>query len=476
MNVPAPSSIAPPTVRVLAVTVRVGEAPRVTAPLPIFRLWVPVKVKLPFHDWALLFERVTAEPEVLLMVPPAMVKVLAPRAPAAPTFRLPELRVTPLAMVFVPFRFKVPVVTETPPEISLAPPRVRVPPVTATEPVMVLAPFMVAVPAVTLRPAPMVLPPFMVKSVPETVTEPPIELSVPPKVAVPSETSRLPPMVTLPPIASVPAPALVSERVLEASLIVPPTVRVPEDVVRVAFPASITAPAPRLRALLPVKVKLPFQLMAGLLPVRFTDEPSVLLMVAPGVIVKVPVPRAVLLLMLSVPALSVRPPAPLLPPLSVSAPPPVFTMRALMVRRPPTVREEPLAPVPSTDQVWLATLALEATSGALITIFPALASTEIPLEVLDGAIVSVPVEPWLRVTAVTPEGTALNCRPSMVKLLSSVVVIVVPLNGAEVALKITVSKVPGTAKASVVPAASVVQFATPEPRAFHELPPWPLRQ
>ena len=298
----------------------------------------------------------------------------------------------------------------------------------------------------------------------------------PPKVAVPAVTSRLPPMDRLPPAVRVPAPALVSERLSAPSLISPPTVNVLAEVVTVASPTRFTAPEPRFSALLPVKVKLPFHFMVGLLPVRLTEEPEVLLMTTPGAIVKTPVPSAVPLLMFSVPAVSVSPPEPLLAPLKVSVPAPVFTIKASMVRLPPAVREEPLAPVPSTNHVWLATLALEATKGALMILLPASASTAMPLEVLDGAMVSVPAVPWLMVTEVTPVGAARNCRPSMVKLPSSVVVIVVPVNGAEVALKITVSEVPGTAAASVVPAASVVQLATAEPRVFQELSAWPLRQ
>src|SRR5438552_3686339 len=43
--------IAPPTVSVLALTVIVrDDVLMVTAPVPTFRAWVPVKVKLPFHD------------------------------------------------------------------------------------------------------------------------------------------------------------------------------------------------------------------------------------------------------------------------------------------------------------------------------------------------------------------------------------------------------------------------------------------
>ena len=69
-NVPEPALpklkaplIIPPSVNVLAVTVTVGDAPKVTAPVPRFKLDEPVKVKLPFHVWALLFvDVVMADP------------------------------------------------------------------------------------------------------------------------------------------------------------------------------------------------------------------------------------------------------------------------------------------------------------------------------------------------------------------------------------------------------------------------------
>ena len=122
-----PSPIAPPRVRVFALTLMVEELCRVTVPVPTFRLFVPTKVKLPFKFSGLLVLKVSAAPEVLSIVPLLMVKALAPSAPALPIFKVPVVRLTPALMEFVP-------------------PRLRVPPVILTEPVMVLSPFKVAVP------------------------------------------------------------------------------------------------------------------------------------------------------------------------------------------------------------------------------------------------------------------------------------------------------------------------------------------
>src|SRR5437763_1144592 len=58
----------PPTVRLLAFTVTVRLAPKVTPPVPRFKLCVPVKVKLPFQTWALLVESVITLPVVLSII------------------------------------------------------------------------------------------------------------------------------------------------------------------------------------------------------------------------------------------------------------------------------------------------------------------------------------------------------------------------------------------------------------------------
>ena len=62
---------------------------KATAPVPMLRLLVPVKVKLDAQVWALLFERVIAPPEVLSMVPPLMVNVPVPMAVALLMFSVP---------------------------------------------------------------------------------------------------------------------------------------------------------------------------------------------------------------------------------------------------------------------------------------------------------------------------------------------------------------------------------------------------
>lgn len=87
--------IMPPTVRLPAETVIVGVAPSVTLPVPRLRSFVPVKAKSPPQLWVLLFERVMAEPLVLSIVPPEIVKVPLPRAVAALMLIWPADRVVP---------------------------------------------------------------------------------------------------------------------------------------------------------------------------------------------------------------------------------------------------------------------------------------------------------------------------------------------------------------------------------------------
>src|SRR6202022_2213806 len=102
----------PPTVRLLPLTVTVRLPPRVTAPVPRFRLWVPVKVKLPFQTCALLLESVIALPVVLSMMallPPAMVNVPVPSALALLIFSVPALIVVPPLYVLAPAKVRVPV-------------------------------------------------------------------------------------------------------------------------------------------------------------------------------------------------------------------------------------------------------------------------------------------------------------------------------------------------------------------------------
>jgi hypothetical protein len=82
-----------PTVKLPAVTVTVREAFIVTAPVPMFRFFVPAKVKLPFQFCALLFVRVMLPALVLSSVPPVMVSVPVPIAVAWLSTRVPALTV-----------------------------------------------------------------------------------------------------------------------------------------------------------------------------------------------------------------------------------------------------------------------------------------------------------------------------------------------------------------------------------------------
>ena len=98
-NVPAPSlviepepEIAPPNVKVFAVTVATPLPVKVTAPAPRFKLCVPVKVKSPSQPMGLLFVNVNAAVVVLLnVVPGLIVKTLAaaPKAVVLLMFRVP---------------------------------------------------------------------------------------------------------------------------------------------------------------------------------------------------------------------------------------------------------------------------------------------------------------------------------------------------------------------------------------------------
>ena len=89
----------PPTVSVLPETVSVRLPVRVTAPVPRFRLFVPVKVKSPVQACALFPESVTVEPVALSNVPPARVSKPLPRAPALPTCKVPAESVKPAVLV-----------------------------------------------------------------------------------------------------------------------------------------------------------------------------------------------------------------------------------------------------------------------------------------------------------------------------------------------------------------------------------------
>ena len=87
----------------------------------------------------------------------------------------------------------------------------------------------------------------------------------------------------------------------------PPTVNVWAVVVTVVPAPSATPPVPKFKSLVPVNVKLPFQVCALLLESVIASA-VVLSIVVPAAIEKLPVPKAVALLMFSVPAESVVPP------------------------------------------------------------------------------------------------------------------------------------------------------------------------
>ena len=135
-----------------------------------------------------------------------------------------------------------------------------------------------------------------------------------------------------------------------------------------------------------------------------------------------------------------------------------------MVTAPVTVSDEPLAPPPTTSQVWIAPVAI----GAPMVMAPASAGTEMPLFAEAGERVKVPEVPWLIATAVTPTGLVVNFRLSAVKLPSNVVVMLGPT--ADVAAKTSVSVATGNAPRSVAPARSLAQFVSAAAFALHEPP------
>ena len=102
----------PPTVRVLAAVelVMVRLLFIVTAPVPRFRLLVPVKVKFPSQTCALFAVRVSATPALLLnVVPSLMVKVPDPSAVALLMKMVPWLSWTPPErLLLTPSRVSVP--------------------------------------------------------------------------------------------------------------------------------------------------------------------------------------------------------------------------------------------------------------------------------------------------------------------------------------------------------------------------------
>ena len=145
---------------------------------------------------------------------------------------------------------------------------------------------------------------------------PVVERSKAPMVSVPSATVRSPtalpraPLIAVGLRVSVPGPAFVKPSVpLTEVPVMPPTVSVPLDTVtvRVPEPPSVTRPLPMVRLSGPANATSPVHDCVTLLE-SVTAAPLVLPSVPPA-IVTTPEPRAEALLTLSVPALSVVPPA-----------------------------------------------------------------------------------------------------------------------------------------------------------------------
>ena len=106
-----------------------------TAPVPRFRAFEPVKVKSPLHSCVLLFDSVSEPPDVLsIVVPPEIVNVPVPNAVALLMFSWPAPNVSPPVNVFAPDNVSVPapVFVSENPEPEITPPTVRVLPETVT--------------------------------------------------------------------------------------------------------------------------------------------------------------------------------------------------------------------------------------------------------------------------------------------------------------------------------------------------------
>jgi len=92
---------------VLALTVMMLFAFNVMAPAPRFKLWPPVKVKLPYMAIGLLLVRTSAPTVLLLKVVPAYIEnvpLAAPRAVVLLIFNVPAFKFTPPVNVLVPDR------------------------------------------------------------------------------------------------------------------------------------------------------------------------------------------------------------------------------------------------------------------------------------------------------------------------------------------------------------------------------------
>src|SRR6478672_9494681 len=96
-------------------------------------------------------------------------------------------------------------------------------------------------------------------------------------------------------------------KLLPASPIDPPTVRLEAETVSVGLAVRVMLPLPRSRLLLPANVKLPPQVIELL--VESVIGPPLVLSIVPALMVNVPVPSADALLRFSVPAERVVPPA-----------------------------------------------------------------------------------------------------------------------------------------------------------------------
>ena len=94
--------ISPPTVSVLALTVIVEFAPSVTAPVPMFNVFEPAKVKLPFQFCALfpLSVRAAVTSSVPLLI--TILPEAPPNAESLPRIKRPVFKVTSPVKVFEP--------------------------------------------------------------------------------------------------------------------------------------------------------------------------------------------------------------------------------------------------------------------------------------------------------------------------------------------------------------------------------------
>src|SRR6266404_440036 len=208
--------------------------------------------------------------------------------------------------------------------------------------------------------------------------------------------------------------------------IIPPTVRLPAEVVIVTGLAfNVTLPVPKFRLFEPVKVKLPFQTSALLL-LSVIGLPLLLLMVVPSAIVNVPAvaPRAVLLLMVSVPAGSVFPPAYVFVPERVSAEPALFSVTV--------VTFEPILPLIVVPPVLLPELVIVPVllTDPLSPIVPTPFALSVRLPVLVQLPESVLlVATWFQVTGMAPENVPAPVEPSPIVSVADdpLLVMVTPL-------------------------------------------------